>query len=204
MDKYIDLRLKAAKAKKKADNTKSQTDWDVFRQLRNSLNILACNLKSDHFTNKIDEAGKDSGKLWSTLKEIIPNKKQQNGITGVNSNGEIVTSHKDANCFNSYFSTVGQKLADAFDDDADVDADENLDGPASRRFMFTEVTPDEVYKQLMKMSTGKTTGLDDISPMLLKAGAPVTAGPLASIMNMSIRTGVVPDKWKQSRVTHIF
>ena len=195
MDKYIDLRLKATKAKKKADNTKSQTDWDVFRQLRNSLDILACKLKSDHFTNTIDEAGNDSGKLWSTLKEIIPIKKQQNGITGVNSNGEIVTSHKDiANCFNSYFSTVGQKLADAFDDDADVDADENLDGAASRRFMFTEVTPDEVYKQLMKMSTGKTTGLDDISPRLLKAGAPVIAGPLASIMNMSIRSGVVPAK----------
>ena len=56
--------------------------------------------------------------------------------------------------FFKYFSTVGQKLADAFDDDADVDADENLDGPAPRRFMFTEVTPDEVYKQLMKMPTG--------------------------------------------------
>ena len=153
----------------------------------------------------IDEAGKDAGKFWSTLKEIIPNKKQLNGITGVNSNGEIVTSHKDiANCFNSYFSTVGQKLADVFDDDADVDADENLDGPAPRRFMFTEVMPDEVYKQLMKMPTGKATGLDDISPRLLKAGAPVIAGPLASIMNMSIRSGVVPAKWKQSRVTPIF
>ena len=197
--------MKATKAKEKADNTKSQTDWDVFRQLRNSLNILACKLKRDHFTNKIDEAGKDVGKFWSTLKEIIPNKKQQNGITGVNSNGEIVTSHKDiANCFNSYFSTVGQKLADVFDDDADVDADENLDGPAPHRFMFTEVTPDEVYKQLMKMPTGKATGLDDISPRLLKAGAPVIAGPLASIMNMSIRSGVVPAKWKQSRVTPIF
>ena len=180
-------------------------DWDMFRQLRNSLNILACKLKRDHFTNKIDEAGKDSGKLWSTLEEIIPNKKQQNGIIGVNSNGEIVTSHKDiANCFNSYFSTVGQKLADGFDDDADVDADENLDGPAPRRFMFTEITPDEVYKQLMKMPSGKATGLDDISPRLLKAGAPVIAGPLASIMNMSIRSGVVPAKWKQSRATPIF
>ena len=54
------------------------------------------------------------------------------------------------------------------------------------------------------MPTGKATGLDDISPRLLKAGAPVIAGPLASIMNMSIRSGVVPAKWKQSRVTPIF
>ena len=61
-------------------------------------------------------------------------------------------------------------------------------------------TPDEVYKQLMKMPTGKATGLDDISPRLLKAGALVIAGPLTSTMNMS---GVVPAKWKQSRVTPI-
>ena len=53
----------------------------------------------------------------------------------------------------------------------------------------------------MKMPTGKATGLDDISPRLLKTGASVIAGPLASIMNMSIRTGVVPAKWKQSRET---
>ena len=131
-------------------------------------------------------------------KKLFPNKKQHNGITGVNSNGEIVTSHKDiANCFNSYFSIVGQKLADAFDDDADVDADGSLDGPAPPWFMFTEVTPDEVYKQLMKMPTGKATGLDDTSPRLLKAGAPVIAGPLASIMNVSIRSGVVPAKWSK-------
>ena len=81
--------------------------------MRNSLNISAHILKRDHLSNKIDEAGNDSGKLWTTLKEILPNKKQHNGITGVNCNGEILTTHKDiANCFNSYFSTVGQKLAD--------------------------------------------------------------------------------------------
>ena len=55
---FIDLRLKATKAKEKADNTKSQTDLDVFRQLRNSLNTLACKLKQDYFTNIIDETDK--------------------------------------------------------------------------------------------------------------------------------------------------
>ena len=72
------------------------------------------------------------------------------------------------------------------------------------RFMFTDVTPDEVYKQLSKMPSGKATGLDDLSPRLLKAAASVIAGPVSGIMNMSNRSGVVPAKWKQSRVTPIF
>ena len=105
---YIDLRLQVTKAKERATKTKAQADWDIFRKMSNSLNILAHKLKRDHFSNKIDEAGNDSGKLWTTLKEILPNKKQHNGITGVNCNGEILTTHKDiANCFNLYFSTVG-------------------------------------------------------------------------------------------------
>ena len=58
----------------------------------------------------------------------------------------------------------------------------------------------------MKIPTGNATGLDDISLRLLTALAPVIAGPrpLASMMNISIRSGVVPAKWKQRRVTPIF
>ena len=52
--------------------------------------------------------------------------------------------------------TVGQKLAEAFDD-GEVD-DETTEGMTPHRFMFTDVTPDEVYKQLSKMPSGKATG----------------------------------------------
>ncbi len=54
------------------------------------------------------------------------------------------------------------------------------------------------------MPTGKATGLDDISPRLLKAGARHISQPIAHIMNLGLQLGIVPDKWKQSRVTPIF
>jgi len=202
---YIDLRSKVNKAKEKAEKSKCQTDWDNFRNMRNSLNILGTKLKKDHINDKLEEAGNDSRKFWNTIKKVIPNNKsQQDCLTGINHDGDVVTNNKDiANCFNQYFSTVGQKLAEAFDD-TQYDIADPVDDAGPRQFMFTDVTTDEVYKQLAKMPTGKATGLDDISPRLLKTAARVIAGPLARIMNMSIRSGAVPAKWKQSRVTPIF
>ena len=54
------------------------------------------------------------------------------------------------------------------------------------------------------MPAGKATGLDDVSPRLLKAAACHISQPLTHIMNLGLRLGIVPERWKHSRVTPIF
>ena len=48
------------------------------------------------------------------------------------------------------------------------------------------------------------TGLDGISPRLLKASCSQLAKPLAHIMNLNLYTGSVPSVWKLSRISPIF
>ena len=60
-----------------------------------------------------------------------------------------------------------------------------------------------VEKQLNALKRGKSAGHDNIPPGMLKDGASELATPLSCIMNLSLRTGVVPLKWKIAKVTPI-
>ena len=66
------------------------------------------------------------------------------------------------------------------------------------------MTVSQVLKQLKKLDVNKATGLDNTSAHLLKAGAAPLSTPLTHIFNVSLRTGIIPSKWKISRVTPLF
>jgi hypothetical protein len=62
-------------------------------------------------------------------------------------------------------------------------------------FRFMEVTTDQVNEQLSNIPTGKVTGLDDISPIGFRKLVPLYISAIAYIMNLGLRSGVVPTKW---------
>jgi hypothetical protein len=53
-----------------------------------------------------------------------------------------------------------------------------------------------VMNLLSKMKTNKSSGSDDIPPILLKVCADIISSPLCSIFNLSFVKGAFPDKWK--------
>ena len=57
-----------------------------------------------------------------------------------------------------------------------------------------------VEKQLKQLKRRKASGYDNIPPGLLKDAATVLSGPLAFIINLSMRTGTVPTDWKLAKV----
>ncbi len=59
-------------------------------------------------------------------------------------------------------------------------------------------------KQLRGLKTGKAVGLDNIPPRLLKDSVCIIATPLTTIINASLRQGIVPDDWKSARVIPLF
>lgn len=57
---------------------------------------------------------------------------------------------------------------------------------------------------LRHLKASKASGLDNISPCLMKDAAEVIAKPLTRITNASLSQGVVPQEWKCARVTPLF
>ena len=66
---------------------------------------------------------------------------------------------------------------------------------------FTEV---DVLRRLQRLDTHKSFGIDGIYPRVLKECAFAFAAPVTLLFRRSISTGVVPELWRRSNVTHIF
>ena len=56
---------------------------------------------------------------------------------------------------------------------------------------------------LCKLNSSKATGLDLLSPRFVKDGASLIMSPLTHILNLSLKSGELPDDIKAARVTPI-
>jgi hypothetical protein len=65
------------------------------------------------------------------------------------------------------------------------------------RFSYTCILPEEVLTELLKLNIHKSSGLDGISPHILKMSATVIYESFTHIFNISLCTGNFPSKLKQ-------
>ena len=57
-----------------------------------------------------------------------------------------------------------------------------------------------VNNEILKMSSYKATGLDDISVKILKIARPIIVDSLTYVMNLSLQDGIFPNEWKVAKV----
>lgn len=72
-----------------------------------------------------------------------------------------------------------------------------------KQFCFRPVAAGEICKIINGISDKKSTGVDGISPKILKNISPVYCDSLASIINRCFNNGRFPDDMKFARVTPI-
>ena len=70
-------------------------------------------------------------------------------------------------------------------------------------FQYPPINVNEVEKELLQLNLKKATGVDNISPALLRMTAKVISKPLCEIFNQSIINGEFPDIWKEAMVVPI-
>ena len=76
--------------------------------------------------------------------------------------------------------------------------------PGSTVFEFKNITHPELKGVLMRTKVCKSSGLDRISNKLLKAAGNTIIDSLVNIFNVSLSTGIFPDKMKHAKVTPIY
>ena len=72
------------------------------------------------------------------------------------------------------------------------------------RFQCNLVTNTEIETCLRSLKRKKSSGLDNISPFVLKDCLRVIALTLSHLINLSFTTGVYPTEWKTSKVIPIY
>ena len=59
-------------------------------------------------------------------------------------------------------------------------------------------------KYLKNLDVNKSTGIDELSPLILKAGAEMIYKSVTFLINLSIRTNYFPVTWKRAKVIPIY
>ena len=191
------------KLHRKARKTNTETDWIAYKQLKNRCNNAVKQAKYEYHRNLQDETCNNPKKFWRVIKNIFP--KASSKQTSLDE--DCTTDTKTvANKFCKFFSTMAFKLKQKSMPLRNFTWGKP---PAqskvrtNKQFEFTYVSKIFVEKQLKALKRGKSPGHDNIPPGILKDAASELATPLSYIINLSLRTGVVPSKWKIAKVTPI-
>ena len=186
--------------------------WENYNLNRNeiSLDKYKSKLKKSRDINRIakrnfekklsDNIKNDSKSFYSYVRSKQRTKDKVGPLK--NSVGDVITDDKEAaNLLNNYFSSVFTKEDCSFIPEPILVFDQNLIGPGLSLMEITDVT---VENKLEKLNVSKCPGLDEIHPKLLFELRKKIAKPLSVLYNSSLRSGVVPDEWKEAGVTPLF
>ena len=122
----------------------------------------------------------------------------------VDENGEGITStEKVANKFCKYLTNIGPNLADKT-----APASKSFQGlknsvPSDSLSSFSHVTAEELKTITKGFKDGKAAGADNIPISIIKKTLDLISG-LLSIINLSLSSGVFPDRRKISKIIPIF
>ena len=118
-----------------------------------------------------------------------------------NENGNIIINAKDkADSFNHFFSTVGEKLADAIIPDNSLNIFHHIYQvpPTMEPLKINSQKIKRAFDKCVK--TGKESGPDNLSASGLKLGGDAVAVGLSYVMEESLKSSSSPSQWKLSKV----
>ena len=161
--------------------------------------------KKEYNTKKFRNNKQNPKKAWRTINDVLGRNRKNSTINEIKLPGKTVTSTEElVEVFNDYFSNIGPRLAESVPNDNDVSFRQFVAQQPNDNFSFRPVSVTLVYNLLVKLSTSKATGLDNIAAKVLQMAAPVVAPSLTEIFNMSIDTQQFPPEWKTAEVIPLF
>eukprot|EP00733_Pompholyxophrys_punicea_P000182 Pompholyxophrys_punicea_v1_NODE_31_length_5106_cov_5.948276.p1 type:complete len:607 gc:universal NODE_31_length_5106_cov_5.948276:3591-1771(-) len=183
---------------RRSDDTRTIWKWQS-KKLKKSINRA----EKTYFINKVYECRGNSTKLWKIYNSLRG--KQQSTVTlpaAIKHDGKEITSREEVACaLNSYFATIGTKLANEI--------------PYGGTRTFTD--KQEIYKleklviqdsdtiqaiQLLKPSN--TLDTMGIHTQILKDGCHSLSAPLTHIIRLSLEQGIFPAALKMAKIIPIY
>ena len=142
---------------------------------------------------------------WKTINNIIGRGKKQSLQSNFkDESGKVLTNPQDiANSFNDFFVNIGPKLASNIQHNGKNYYD-YLQDPITSSMYMKPVVELDIVKIIGKFDQNKSAGNDNIGNFLIKKVCNEIVKPLSMIFNLSISTGIVPEKLKIAKVIPIY
>ncbi|CAB4016740.1 Hypothetical predicted protein [Paramuricea clavata] len=152
--------------KKKAIKYDPESQWELYKTLRNEVNINMRKAKSKYFCDKIQASSQmgDSKSGWARINSLLGRKHKNANINELKVNDDIISDDKSiTETLNEYFINIGMKMAaesacqstDALNDQVIYESTVLL---PKENFHFADITIDSVSKRLQNLNVSKATG----------------------------------------------
>ena len=184
-------------------------DLQRYKSFRNKLAHDKEQAKQKFYTKTIYETKHNIKHLWTTINDIAKYKTKAKGNIAylVNNQEEKITEPTDiANTFNTFFSTVGQRLASSIEDPGDLCtlSCTSLIPQQNNFFYLKPITLSEVLMYLQQLNPAKSPGPNGIPLKYIRMSAQIIAPILAKLFNSCIQSGTYPEILKISQNIPLF
>ena len=203
---------KRDKLYKKFKKSGLETDKDLFRAAKISVQKAIKQKKKEYFHTKIEENTGNSKELWKVLKSLglNSNKVNQSKIS-LKKDGVIqFDPAENANIFKEFYSELAESLVNKLPDAPNKYNKSTTEKfysnikKTNNDFEFHNVSTDTIKKILSCLDSTKAPGLDEISSKFLKDGAEVLALPICNLINLSLKLSCFPDQCKIAKLKPLF
>ena len=186
-------------------NNPSVANENTYKRFKNKLNHLLRIAKREYYENQIKYAETNTKHTWKILKEVIKRKKESKKLPSdfIVNNRNISNPMEIADRFCEYFTNIGPNLSHSIDISSRC-SNWYLTGNMVNSLYFNLVTDIEIKEIINNLRSGISPGYDKIPMWLVKDSNEFITRPLVHIMNLSIRSGIVPDQLKIARILPIF
>ena len=192
-------------AQKNRNYYHKKQDWENFNPWCNKTKSLIRNAKKAFFENAINE-NRDTSFPWKHVKDITGQSQANKLPSALQSDqGPINNPQKFIDEMNLYFAKVSDKLIKdkrPFSDRIAYVMKEFIYSkkPQNIHFNVPLIKSDELKSILKSLDPSKSTGIDGISPKMLKLASEVLLPSLLQMINISLHTSVYLDVLKEARV----
>ena len=159
---------------KRAAKSKHQADWVLYKKARNDVIYAVRNCKRVYFAREIKLNSGNKKNIWKLLKQVLPSSKTPCNIL----------SSMTADDFNSFFTSVGEKLTNGFN--SNLLPDIFVDRP-SCSFTFSHISSNFVYKSLSSLPNNMVSDVLNFDNFLLKTASPVISDCLCYLFNQCLK-----------------
>jgi len=183
----------------------SEAKFQKFKTYKNKLHMLIRKSKRKYFFTKFERTKNNLRQTWRTINDII-GKTKNNSVHSKfkDESGNMLSDPKDiSNKFNTFFVNIGPKLASNINNTGKKYFDYLLTANTGCMFM-KPIVEMEIIKIIDKFNQNKSAGNDNIGNYIIKRVGNEIVKPLAMIFNLSISTGIVPEKMKIAKVIPIY